>query len=175
MSFLRSCLWIFVVVMLGFTIAGCQSKDEPQPEPEAEEEPLLLLLDEDVLTDRTGLNDRCYVCHVNFSHEELAVNHALVDVGCEDCHGSCDAHCDDEDNITPPDIMYAEEQVNEFCMGCHPVEDLEGVDKHDRIVAGSDNQKTCTTCHGKHRVNYRTREWDPYTGELIQDDDVRMM
>jgi hypothetical protein len=187
---LRACLWMVVASAMVFVLLGCESKEGPAAveEPVAvvaddpvvaveDEEPLLLLDDEEplLLTNEGGgedmsINIRCHACHYNFSEEEIAGTHARMGIGCEDCHGSCDAHCDDEDNITPPDVMFAPEQIAPFCLGCHGEELLElPVHKAAR------NGKVCTQCHGDHRMNHRTRDWDPYTGELIQDDNVRMM
>jgi len=134
----------------------------------SDEEPLLLL-DEPEATagnDSAGPmadNSRCFVCHVNFDGEPLSVMHAKGDVGCEDCHGSSDKHCSDEDNITPPDRMFAKEAINEFCKGCHPKAKLGG------------GKKYCVECHGSHKMAHRTRIWDKKTGELLDDDKVRML
>lgn len=119
-------------------------------------------------------NSRCHVCHVNFENEALTVVHARAEVGCEDCHGASDAHCSDEDNITPPDTMYPVEKIKPFCMGCHPKEKID-IAVHNSVMAETDPAKArCTTCHGEHRLSHRTRKWDKTTGELIKDDGVRM-
>jgi hypothetical protein len=151
-----------------------------QQEPDIDEEPLLLLEDveSEELAPPTGPvadNFRCYVCHINYEDEELAVQHARADIGCEQCHGACDAHCNDEDNITPPDIMYPVAKINPFCMACHPEDDLDP-QLHEPVLADLETEKKyCTDCHGEHRLSYRTRKWDKTTGKLIQDDKVRML
>lgn len=133
------------------------------------EEPLLLMDKGDSIEDYAppdgpvADNSRCYVCHINYEDEALAFVHAQANIGCEQCHGSSDAHCSDEDNITPPDIMYPAEKINSSCKGCHPTAKLGG------------SKKYCTDCHGEHRLSYRTRKWDKATGELIEDDKVRML
>ena len=72
-------------------------------------------------------NTRCFVCHMNYSQERLAVGHARADVGCEKCHGACDEHCGDENNITPPTIMFPKDQVDPACKVCHdPAKVIEG-------------------------------------------------
>ncbi len=63
-------------------------------------------------------NSRCFVCHGNYKKEKFALKHATKGIGCERCHGSCDAHCEDEEHLTPPDIMYAREKVPAACLGC---------------------------------------------------------
>ncbi len=48
----------------------------------------------------------CSACHYAFSDEELALSHERAGIGCERCHGESERHRSDEDNITPPEIMY---------------------------------------------------------------------
>jgi len=57
----------------------------------------------------------------------------------------------------------AKAAINDFCKGCHPDGKLGG------------GKKYCTECHGKHVMEHRTRRWDKKTGELIEDDKVRML
>jgi len=144
-----------------------------------DEEPLLLL-DEppaEELPPPEGPvadNSRCHVCHMNYEDEELAVTHARANIGCEQCHGSCDAHCGDEDNVTPPDIMYPLEKINSSCMVCHTRESIDA-EQHQPLFDGTATEnKYCTDCHGNHRLAYRTRRWNRTTGKLIEDDKVRM-
>lgn len=112
-------------------------------------------------------NSRCHVCHINYADEELAIVHAKANIGCEECHGSSNAHCSDENNITAPDIMYPTEHVSEFCFSCHPAEKLSEV--HGPVLPGLPEEKTCTDCHGEHRLGYRTQHWDKSTGRLLED------
>jgi len=119
-------------------------------------------------------NSRCHVCHINFENEALTLVHAQAGIGCQRCHGASDAHCSDEDNITPPDTMYPIEKIQPFCMGCHTKEKI-GVAVHNSVMAETEPAKACcTNCHGDHRLSYRTRQWDKVTGALIKDDRVRM-
>ena len=137
------------------------------------EEPLLLFGDEEE-TGPMADNSRCHVCHINYDDEVLAVTHARADINCEKCHGPSDAHCGDEDNITPPDIMYPAEKIRPFCIGCHSKEKID-IDVHKSVMAKPDTKEAiCTNCHGEHRLGYRTRKWDKTTGKLIEDDKVRM-
>jgi hypothetical protein len=54
--------------------------------------------------------------------------------------------------------MFARASVDEFCLMCHP---------KSRPKPGSAPRKqTCAdpACHGKHRLDARTRLWDKATG-----------
>lgn len=114
-------------------------------------------------------NSRCHVCHINYDEEELALNHELVGVSCEKCHGSSDAHCSDENNITPPDIMYSKASVNPSCMKCHPKDEIIEVGHHKPLLSGAATKtKYCTNCHARdHRIPVRIVRWDKTTGELL--------
>jgi len=112
---------------------------------------------------------------MNYEEEVLTFVHARGDIGCEQCHGSSDAHCSDEDNITPPDIMYPAAKIDSFCMSCHPEGKID-IPVHKTVLADIDKKEGyCTECHGEHRLGYRTRKWDKTTGELLEDDKVRML
>ena len=163
------------VVLVGASIFLVSCKEQTGRETpllsagQVDKEPLLLLEDgnggenPDLETGPLADNSRCYVCHMNYEVDELTYIHAKADIGCERCHGASDAHCSDEDNITPPDIMYPAEKINSFCKSCHPDGKL------------SEGKKFCTDCHGEHRLSHRTRKWDKATGRLIEDDNVRML
>ncbi len=122
-------------------------------------------------------NSFCYVCHLNYDEENLVTIHQKVGVGCETCHGMSDKHSEDEDNVTPPDIMFPSGQIIAFCMECHEKKDLLKEESHDELFdADAGRGKTCMDCHGeKHELKVRTRRWDKLTGRLIWDDGVRMM
>ena len=165
-SCLRICFMLLLCAVVAVAVPACKKGSELAVE-EAEEP---LLLEDDGETDETSEasgpaadNSRCLVCHINFSREWLSAAHAMNDVGCEDCHGSSDKHCSDEDNITPPDKMFAKEAINSFCKGCHPDAKL------------GEGKKYCVDCHGKHVMEHRTRRWDKKTGKLLEDDKVRML
>lgn len=174
LSFLLS-VPILVVVCIG--AVGCEQDGGGQEKPMTDEKPLLLPDEPDipVVEGPMADNSRCHVCHINYADESLAVVHARANIGCEQCHGASDAHCNDEDNITPPQIMYPVAKIVGFCMGCHTRETIE-IEPHKALLAGTEAEKKyCTDCHGQHRLGYRTRRWDKQTGELIEDDKVRMM
>ena len=123
----------------------------------------------------------CAACHYTFANEELAKTHEEAGIGCERCHGESERHRSDEDNVTPPEIMYPKDKINPTCMMCHPRHEIEHVDHHEQLLAGaktifdSDSetkgwQLYCTTCHAKeHRVNLRTIKWNQATGELLDE------
>ncbi len=121
-------------------------------------------------------NSYCYVCHANFKKEDLAEWHKRGGIGCADCHGYSDDHSADEDNVTPPDVMFPAETVDSFCLKCHDRDQTGDLAAGDPAVVGTLNtERRCTHCHGTHRVGVRTRRWDKRTGELIHDDGVRML
>ncbi|MHC4336866.1 MAG: multiheme c-type cytochrome [Planctomycetota bacterium] len=184
MRYFRFYFLIIVLAAAAFVLMTCKQKTPPRQKPNVDDEPLLL--DEPPLLLEDGNeelpppegpvadNSRCHVCHINYADEELAVEHARANISCEQCHGSCDAHCSDEDNVTPPDIMYPLEKINSSCMACHSKDTID-IQPHEPILAGTATEKKyCTDCHGKHRLSYRTRKWDKTTGELVEDDKVRM-
>jgi hypothetical protein len=120
-------------------------------------------------------NTACFVCHANYISESLASRHAGVNIGCVHCHGESTAHRNDENNTTPPEIMYPAEKIDPYCQDCHGI-------AHDipprMIIArwkerNLDKAKTdpyeivCTDCHGDHRIRVRTVIWDKKTGKLL--------
>lgn len=121
-------------------------------------------------------NSYCLVCHANYKNEDLARTHQQAGIGCAKCHGESDRHSADEDGLTPPEIMFASDKINPACIKCHPLEKLAQAPEHAPILEKKPAKlKTCTECHGKHRLAVRTRQWDKNTGKLISDDGVRMM
>jgi len=114
-------------------------------------------------------NSRCLVCHGNFEDEELSVWHAKHDVGCEECHGASDSHCDDENNITPPEIMFPKDEIDPACRVCH--DETKVVDNALfclHVLTPEEKGKMCTDCHGNHRMSVRTVRWDKKTGKLLK-------
>lgn len=172
-----------ISVSVVLTLAGCergstiaqssieskppQSASEAAGEPAKTEPEAPLLLLDDAAQDEpaggaTADNSRCFVCHVNYMTEQIAVNHARHDIGCVRCHGSSDAHIADESwgsggNGTAPDIMYPRDRVNPACMTCHPQDKLAGA-QHETLF-GKSEPKVCTDCHGDHRLSQRRCKW----------------
>ncbi len=160
--------------------------DGPQPggKTETDEPPLLLddepplLLDDDDGNDpsaegRKGAdNRRCHVCHLNYADETIALVHAKANIGCTDCHGTCDEHIADESwasggNGTPPGKMYRREDIDACCQECHENHDVpaQEVIAHWQQRCPKEPEKTdpksivCTDCHGEHRLKKRTCKW----------------
>lgn len=122
--------------------------------------------------DSTSLNQACYVCHNNYSEEAMVTLHAKEKVGCVDCHGPSFAHRDDEDNITPPDIMFPLERIDAACQKCHETHDAPAKKVlkrwQERCPAKQDFATVvCTDCHGQHRLEKRVVRWDKKTRALI--------
>ena len=161
-------------VAAALAVAGCeqppsghnqrQSPRESAKQVDADEPPLLL---EDAPVGAvSGVpmadNSRCFVCHINYANEDIAVTHARQDMGCAYCHGESDEHIADESwswggNGTPPTIMYTRDKINPFCLGCHSGDKLSAV-PHKSILEGS-SEKYCTDCHGEHRLKSRRCKW----------------
>ena len=152
-----------------------QPADLNEPEPPVLREESAPVAEPDSLPGPVADNSRCHVCHINFQDEALTFVHAQANVGCERCHGASNAHCSDEDNITPPDVMFPKAKIMSFCMSCHTRDKID-IAVHESVMAQTDPLKACCTdCHGEHRLNYRTRKWDKVTRGLIKDDRVRML
>jgi formate-dependent nitrite reductase cytochrome c552 subunit len=117
-------------------------------------------------------NQSCYVCHGNYDGEELVVAHGKEKIGCIDCHGESLAHRNDEDNITPPDKMYALEDIDKMCGACHAKHEVparEVIRRWKERCPTKTNPKeiVCTDCHFHHRLRFRTVWWDKKTRKLI--------
>jgi len=130
----------------------------------ADEQPLLLL-DGEMDNHKTELmadNSRCLVCHLNYELEDIAITHAREGYGCAYCHGQSDAHIADESwasggNGTPPDIIYRPNEVIPACLKCHELSKSDP-DCHCEFPR-LDEKKSCTDCHGNHRLESRKCHW----------------
>jgi hypothetical protein len=136
---------------------------ESSPAPEAAP----LLLEEEPAGETSAKpaadNSRCFVCHVNYRQEKLAVTHAKADVGCVRCHGASDAHIADESwasggNGTAPERMYRRDQINPSCLHCHSQDKLNPA-QHVAVLADTQGKQVCTDCHGTHRLPQRRCKW----------------
>jgi hypothetical protein len=117
-------------------------------------------------------NFACHVCHGNYDGEELVVVHGKEGIGCIDCHGKSVDHRNDEDNIIPPDTMYAQADVDRMCSDCHDIHDAPArkvIQLWQERCPGKTDPKeiVCTDCHFQHRLPFRTVWWNKETGELI--------
>jgi hypothetical protein len=169
---MRKTVLLLVAALTGVMAVACQ----PQEVRQSSEKPHaggagskaaepLLLLDGGEKTSAAPVadNSRCFVCHLNYMQEDIAVVHARANIGCVNCHGNCDAHIADESwasggNGTAPGIMYPREKVNPFCMGCHPKDKMPAA-RHAAFLAGTAKETYCTDCHGKHRLAQRKCKW----------------
>ena len=173
---MRYCLLLLILAAIALSPVACrqgqprkapQTKIEPKiaEKPPVEAEPLLLLDDEPAENQNKGPmadNSRCFVCHINYAKEKIAVTHARQDMGCAHCHGESDEHIADESwasggNGTAPDKMYPKDKINQFCLDCHskgkfPV-------KQHKFLADPQSKKVCTDCHGEHRLKERKCNW----------------
>jgi predicted CXXCH cytochrome family protein len=118
-------------------------------------------------------NGACHVCHTNYEHESLALEHARENVGCVKCHGESIAHRNDEDNITPPDIMFPADAIETGCLKCHETHDAPAkkvLARWQERCPAKENPSdlVCTDCHGEHRMRFRTVWWDKKTGKLAR-------
>jgi hypothetical protein len=117
-------------------------------------------------------NGACYVCHGNYDGEPLVCAHAKEKVGCIDCHGPSYDHRNDEDNVTPPDVMYGPDQIAPGCAKCHETHDAPAHKVialwQERGLSKTDPDKlVCTDCHGEHRLKFRTVWWNKKTREVF--------
>ncbi|HPD16161.1 MAG TPA: DUF1080 domain-containing protein [Planctomycetota bacterium] len=114
----------------------------------------------------------CFVCHANFEGEKIAKKHAdskadklareedeehlrppkdrPKKAGCAGCHGPCFDHRSDEDNVTPPDVMYTRGEVKAACLQCHIPHKTETKRKDGN--GPPPPNPVCTDCHGSHTV-----------------------
>ncbi len=174
-----------VLVIVGFMVSGllvfaasCSSEkraEDVSVETQAAEEPAA----EEAVEKTFTANVFCAACHYGFGDEKLARTHEKAGIGCERCHGESERHRSDEDNVTPPEIMFPRNKINPTCMMCHPRHEIEHVPTHGILLAGAktifdsdsedaESQIYCTTCHAKeHRINVRTIKWNKATGELL--------
>lgn len=118
----------------------------------------------------------CYVCHMNYQVEPLALRHAKGGVGCSRCHGKSEEHTADEDGLIAPQKMFPREEVNSSCLPCHKeYAESNEICLYQPDVLGSVEAGPCqcTDCHGRHRLANRARKWDKTTGKLLWRDGTK--
>jgi len=120
-------------------------------------------------------NEACYCCHRNYEGEELVEVHARENIGCMECHGLSIDHRNDEDHVTPPDIMFAAEKIEPACVKCHethdaPARKVLAMWKKRCPAKENPEELVCTDCHGQHRLAFRTVWWDKHTRQFIRDE-----
>jgi len=89
----------------------------------------------------------CYECHIDFRAEELVAVHETHGVTCVRCHGPSRPHMEDEERKTPADATFRAKAMGVFCLTCH-----KGARDHAAEVAKAETPRTCTQCHGSHRI-----------------------
>ena len=154
---MRVALLLLSVLAAVWLVAGCptgpgvlvaRAQDTAAPAPGAGEGDAGLI-------DPLGPNAACYVCHMTFVREELARVHLRAEVTCVGCHGASTQHANDEHiGATPPDVVYAREQVNEACRACHATHDVAPELVVQRWLERklTEVPPACTDCHGSHRI-----------------------
>jgi hypothetical protein len=191
-SFVTACVLIMSSLLLVFA-AHCSSKKEPDEsstkseteEVTVEKQTRDAAVNEQASYQSFVANPFCRACHLDFDEEELALDHELAGIGCERCHGESERHRSDEDNVTPPEIMYPKAKINPTCMMCHPRHEIQEIEDHGPLLAGAETifdedfeasasgaaeaKPCCTDCHGtKHHMKVRIVRWNKATGELIE-------
>ncbi len=173
--------YLLVFVAVCVVVIGCGQEESlrepetnsvPNTQPAVKDQTPLLLEDEpSLLLDESGLdqpdgpqadNSRCFVCHINYMQEDIAVIHARANIGCAGCHGESDEHIADESwasggNGTAPGIMYPAVKINPFCMGCHTKDKID-TEQHKPLFTNFE-KTVCTDCHGSHRLEVRKCKW----------------
>jgi hypothetical protein len=141
-------------------------------EPLLLEEPKDLVRPDKPVAPSVAENSACYVCHENLQTEELVTQHVAGDTGCVDCHGKSYDHRNDENNTTPPDVMFPRGNIDAACLECHETHDAPAAKVVARLREraprmSESEQLVCTDCHGFHRLNHRTVVWDRASRVLL--------
>lgn len=142
-----------------------EPSNQPSPieHPLPEAEPLMLVEEEqEGEPERMADNSRCLVCHLNYEREDISLIHAKAGYGCAHCHGPSDAHIADESwasggNGTAPDIMYRPNEIIPACLKCH--EHSLSNPECPCAFPKLPEKKSCTECHGSHRLKSRKCHW----------------
>ncbi|MGI6417301.1 MAG: cytochrome c3 family protein [Thermoguttaceae bacterium] len=121
---------------------------------------------------KTADNSPCYVCHANYQAESMVGWHVVENIGCVDCHGDSFAHRNDENNTTPPDVIFPPRKIDASCAECHEEHDVPAQKVIARLLERCPEKTdatalVCTDCHGEHRLKVRTVVWDKETRKLL--------
>jgi hypothetical protein len=115
----------------------------------------------------------CLDCHRTYYADSFAILHSRQGIRCVDCHGPSEAHKNDEGNITPPDVMFARDDINTACRKCHSVRNRAipapiSRKRHGEIARIEPKDVMCMDCHGqKHLLFLRNIQWDKKTHKLL--------
>lgn len=136
----------------GLSVVGCagagpgdtRSRSEGRPSASGDAPPLSSVTEETSANPLAG----CLQCHVDVEDEHLGGQHHGAKVTCVDCHGASKGHVADENNEVKPDEVFARENVDRLCAGCHEC-------SRDLPVGWSklpaDSRQVCIDCHPAHR------------------------
>jgi hypothetical protein len=178
---------VSAVIVIGLLVSGLllfaasRSFEEKPPDNTVLEQPANEVpVEEQIEPSFFVANSYCLACHVDFEAEELVVDHMVAGVGCERCHGESERHRSDEENATPPEIMYPRAKIRPMCMICHPRADIEHIDEHAVFLAGAETifdevmpkgaDEVCTDCHAEgHHMSVRSVRWDKATGKILEE------
>lgn len=179
-AFIMSSLLLVLAASCSFDKGTTDDLSRKQAEEVSVDQQAAQELTEEKAQEKTFVaNEFCGACHYGFGDEKLARTHESAGIGCERCHGESERHRSDEDNVTPPEIMYPKAKINPTCMMCHPRHEIRHVERHEPLLAGADtifdpasetagHHTYCTDCHAKHhRIKVRTIRWNKATGELL--------
>jgi hypothetical protein len=100
-------------------------------------------------------NAICFDCHIDFKGEELAAVHVKGGISCARCHGASKPHMDDEVRRTPADVTFRGKAMPVFCHTCHDPEKHMAIEPHQlaaTTTADTGKPKSCTECHGDHKL-----------------------
>ena len=132
-----------VLATVGFMVSGllvlaASCSFEKRTVSESKEQQVAEVIAIEVVAEKTfTANEFCAACHYAFGEEKLALRHEKAGIGCERCHGESERHRNDEDNVTPPEIMYPKDKIIPTCMMCHPRHTIEHVGPHKQLLASA--------------------------------------
>lgn len=164
------------LVLIMLAVAACECNNRNRFAEYQAKDPLLVSKKPKHILGSADDNYWCYVCHMNYQIEPLALRHAKAGVGCSKCHGKSAKHTADEDGVIPPQKMFARIEINTSCLTCHK-EYTESNEiclyQPDGLAATDAGPSQCTDCHGKHQLANRSRKWDKATGQLLWRDGTK--
>jgi len=89
------------------------------------------------------------MCHVDVTDEVAGTRHETKDIDCITCHGASRDHVRDENNHVKPDRVFARKDIDPFCGSCHRCSRPGATRKPP---GSKTDHKTCTECHGAHKI-----------------------
>jgi DnaJ-class molecular chaperone len=157
-SIVAMTICIFLLV-----VTSCSGSRQERPSSHKPLSPIQVNLPESVSMPKNNM--LCIVCHVNFAENDAVADHISEGITCSHCHGKSIDHMNDESMMTPPDILYGRNEVEQLCIQCHqqPHKHQQAI---DAFLQKWDGQKRengrnvtedsiCTDCHGRHTIPRR--------------------